>query len=49
MHLHLVREPERPQPEPVSRRSAKVVQLEARRQARLEAERREQARPRPAA
>ena len=46
-HLHLVRavEPQRPE----QLRPAKVVQLEARRQARLEAVRAEQARPRPAA
>ena len=48
-HLHLVRvaEPKRLE----QQRPAKVVQLEARRQARLEAEaaRAEQAQPRPAA
>jgi hypothetical protein len=46
-HLHLVRavaEPKRPEQRP-----AKVVQLEARRQARLEAARAERALPRPAA
>ena len=46
-HLHLVRVVAQPQQLP--RRPAKVVQLEARRQARLEAERAQQARPRPAA
>jgi hypothetical protein len=44
MHLHLVRVAARPKHVP---RPAKVVQLEVRRQARLEAERPE--RPRPAA
>jgi hypothetical protein len=50
MQLYLVREvaPEKAKAESVSR-PAKVVQLEARRLARLEAERREQSRPRPAA
>ena len=46
MHLHLVRLASRPkQPD----RPAKVVQLEARRQARLERLRQERQRPRPAA
>jgi hypothetical protein len=48
MHLHLVRVAARPKPEPVQR-SAKVVQLDVRRKARLEAERLEAQRPRPAA
>ena len=46
MHLHLVRVAARPQPAP---RPAKVVQLEVRREARLEAARRAARRPRPAA
>jgi hypothetical protein len=46
MHLHLVRVAERPKQVP---RPAKVVQLEARRKARLEAARHEWQRPRPAA
>jgi hypothetical protein len=46
MHLHLVRVAARPkQPQ----RPAKVVVLETRRQARLEAARPERPRPRPAA
>ena len=46
MHLHLVRLAARPKQVP---RPAKVVQLDARRQARLEAARRDRSRPRPAA
>ena len=46
MHLHLVRVAEQPKPLP---RPAKIVQLEARRQARQEAALRERSRPRPAA
>jgi len=46
MHLHLVRVPARPKPTP---RPAKVVQLEARRQARLDVARAEPSQPRPAA
>ena len=46
MHLHLVRVAARPKP---LIRPAKVVQLEVRREARLEAARRERQRPRPAA
>jgi hypothetical protein len=46
MHLHLVRVAARPKQVP---RPAKVVQLEIRRKARLEAARRERQRPRPAA
>jgi hypothetical protein len=46
MHLHLVRVAARPKP---VLRPAKVVQLEARRKARLEAARRDRPRPRPAA
>jgi hypothetical protein len=46
MHLHLVRVASRPKQAP---RPAKVVQLEARRQARLERQRQERHRPRPAA
>ena len=46
MHLHLVRVAGRPKP---VQRPAKVVQLEVRRKARLEAERLERQRPRPAA
>ena len=46
MHLHLVRVAARPKQVP---RPAKVVQLEVRRQARLEAARRERPGPRPAA
>ena len=46
MHLHLVRVAARPEPVP---RPAKVVQLEVRRKARLEAARRDSQRPRPAA
>jgi hypothetical protein len=45
MHLHLVRVAARPKP-PVP---AKVVQLDARRKARLEAKRPERPPPRPAA
>jgi len=54
MQLYLVREvapqaaPQKAKADSVPRPS-KVVQLEARRQARLEAERRERSRPRPAA
>ncbi len=44
MHLHLVHDAAKPKPLP---RPAKVVQLEARREARLDASRIE--RPRPAA
>ncbi len=46
MHLQLVRLAARPA---AVQRPAKVVQLEARRKARLEAARRELQRPRPAA
>jgi hypothetical protein len=46
MHLHLVRLAARPRHVP---RPAKVVQLEARRSAHLEAARRELPHPRPAA
>jgi hypothetical protein len=46
MHLHLVRVTARPKP---VLRPAKVVQLEARRKARLEAARRDRPGPRPAA
>ena len=46
MHLHLVRVAARPQKAP---RPAKVVVLETRRKARLEALRSERQRPRPAA
>jgi hypothetical protein len=46
MHLHLVRVATRPKAVP---RPAKVVLLETRRQARLEALRHERQRPRPAA
>jgi hypothetical protein len=46
MHLHLVRVAPRPKQVP---RPAKVVELEARRQARLEAERPQRPHPRPAA
>jgi hypothetical protein len=46
MHLHLVRVVARPKPLP---RPAKVVQLDARRKARLEAARPERPHPRPAA
>jgi hypothetical protein len=46
MHLHLVRVAARPK-EPL--RPAKVVMLEARRKARLEAQRPERQPPRPAA
>jgi hypothetical protein len=46
MHLHLVRVAARPKQVP---RPAKVVQLDARRKARLEAERPKRPRPRPAA
>ena len=46
MHLHLVRVAARPKHEP---RRAKVVVLETRRKARLEAAERERRRPRPAA
>ncbi|MBD0328797.1 MAG: hypothetical protein ICV64_01670 [Thermoleophilia bacterium] len=45
MHLHLVRVVARPKP----LRPAKVVALESRRKARLEAARRDRQRPRPAA
>lgn len=48
MHLHLVRPAGRREPAPVQR-PAKVVQLEVRRQARLEAAREERRHPRPAA
>jgi len=49
MHLRLVQvDAAQPTPQPLPR-PAKVVQLEARRQARLEAERLERLRPRPAA
>jgi hypothetical protein len=48
MHLHLVRTAARRKPKHVQR-PAKVVQLEARRQARLEAAREERRGPRPAA
>jgi hypothetical protein len=47
MHLHLVRVAARPKP--VLPRPSKVVQLEARRKARLEAARPQRPRPRPAA
>jgi hypothetical protein len=46
MHLHLVRVAKQPIE---LQRQAKVVQLEARRQARREAALRERSRPRPAA
>jgi hypothetical protein len=46
MHLHIVRVAARPKRVP---RPAKVIVLEARRQARLEAARAERQRPRPAA
>ncbi len=46
MHLHLVRVAARPKPVP---RPAKVVQLEARRKARLDAARPQRQPPRPAA
>jgi hypothetical protein len=46
MHLHLVRVASRPKQ---VQRPAKVVQLEARRQARLEQQRQERPQPRPAA
>jgi hypothetical protein len=46
MHLHLVRVAARPKQVP---RPAKVVQLDARRQARLEAARQKRQPPRPAA
>ena len=46
MHLHLVRVAARPKPVP---RPAKVVQLEVRRLARLEAAQPERQPPRPAA
>jgi len=46
MHLHLVRVAARPEQ---VLRPAKVVALDARRKARLEAARRERSRPRPAA
>ena len=46
MHLHLVRVAARPKPVP---RPAKVVQLEVRRKARLDAARAERQPPRPAA
>ena len=46
MHLHLVRVAARPKQVP---RPAKVVQLEVRRKARLEAERPQRHPPRPAA
>ena len=50
MHLHLVRVVSRPRPaaQPAPR-PAKVIVLEARRQARIEAERLERQCPRPAA
>jgi hypothetical protein len=47
MYLHLVRVVARPKP--VGPRPAKIVQLEVRRQARLEAARLDRTRPRPAA
>ena len=46
MHLHLVKAVARPKE---GQRSAKVVQLESRRQARLERQRPERHPPRPAA
>ena len=46
MHLHLVRVAARPKPVP---RPAKLVQLDVRRETRLEAARPERPRPRPAA
>jgi hypothetical protein len=46
MHLHLVRVAARPKPVP---RPAKLIQLDARREARFEAAHRERSRPRPAA
>jgi hypothetical protein len=46
MHLHLVRVASRPKN---GQRPAKVVQLESRRQARLERQRPERYQPRPAA
>jgi hypothetical protein len=46
MHLHLVRVAARPEP---LQRPAKVVQLDVRRKARLEAARLDRPRPRPAA
>ena len=46
MHLHLVRVAEQPKQ---LQRPAKVVQLEVRRQARLEQAQRERSHPRPAA
>jgi len=46
MHLHIVRVVA---PDPKTPRPAKVIQLETRRKARLEQERLEQSRPRPAA
>ena len=49
MHLHLVRVAARPIKPDGRQRPAKVVQLEVRRQARLEAARRERQPPRPAA
>jgi hypothetical protein len=50
MHLHIVRVAARPRLEPrPAPRPAKVIVLEARRQARIEAARREWQRPRPAA
>ena len=50
MHLHIARVAARPRPQPrPAPRPAKVIILEARRQARLETARREWQRPRPAA
>jgi len=50
MHLHIVRVAARPGLEPrPAPRPAKVIVLEARRQARIEAERLERQHPRPAA
>jgi hypothetical protein len=46
MHLHIVRVAV---PHPKAQRPAKVIQLETRRKARLEQERLERSRPRPAA
>jgi hypothetical protein len=48
-HLYVVRVAARPQPRLAPPRPAKVIVLEARRQARLEAARPERQRPRPAA
>jgi len=49
MHLHLVRVVPHPRPKVVGPRPAKIVQLEVRRQARLEAARPDRPGPRPAA